>query len=208
MRGAVRTRILLVGLSGALALAPRARAQTAATPPARENVRMLEVPNLLGFSGLFNLGRGTVRAVVIASPTCPRCAEAVRAVFGTLGEIPSKRLRAYVIFIPTLPEDTRLAAMVRGAEAPADRRAALFWDPEGVCAGAWARYLRADSSAAAGAVFLYDADAKLGDVGPDPLWMQRHPCVGGPSFHADAFAESTRVHVEALEAQARREQSE
>jgi len=205
-------RFVLLCLACAAAVAPRAQApdtsaQTPEPQAAPESVRMLELNNLLGFSGLFNLGRGTVRALVILSPTCPRCAEMASGVLATMGEIQSKRLRAYIVFTPMLAEDTRLNALVRGTQLPTDRRAALFWDPEGVCAAAWAAYLDADSGAA-GAALLYDADAKLGLAPPDPLWMQRHRCVTGAAFNREAFAESARVHVDALEAQARREQAE
>jgi len=197
-----KKRFLMLCVAGALCAAPRARAQEATPRGEPEQARMLELTNLLGFSGLFNLGRGTVRAVVLASPTCPRCAEAVGGVLATLGEIESKRLRAYIVYAPALPGDTRLSALLSGTKLSADRRAALFWDPGRVCASAWKPYLEADSTAA-GATLLYDPDAKLGLAPPDPLWMQRHACVEGPSFHARAFAESTRVHVEALEAKVR-----
>jgi hypothetical protein len=197
-----KKRTLMLCVAGALCAAPLARAQEAPAKGGPEQARMLELTNLLGFSGLFNLGRGTVRAVVLASPTCPGCAEAASGVLATLGEIESKRLRAYIVYAPALPGDTRLSALLSATKLPQDRRAVLFWDPDRVCASAWEPYLKADSTAV-GATLLYDADAKLALAPPDPLWMQRHACVEGPSFHARAFAESTRVHVEALEAKVR-----
>jgi hypothetical protein len=108
----------------------------------------------------------------------------------------------YIVFAPALPGDTPLSAAVAGSKLPADSRAAIFWDPGRACARAWEPYLHADS-VAVGAVFLYEADAKLGLAPPEPLWMQRHACVQTPVFPARAFAESTRAHVEALEGKAR-----
>jgi len=202
-----KMRASLLCLLSGLAVAPRVSAQE--TPPSSqtEHARMAEIGNLISFSGLFNLGRGTVRAVVLASPTCPACAEAAARVLATCSEIESKRLRAYIVFAPAFSGDTRLAGALAASKLRMDPRAALFWDPGRVCASAWEPYVHADSSAV-GAAFLYDADAKFGLIPPEPLWMQRHVCVDAPAFQARAFAESTRVHVEALEAKVREQRRE
>lgn len=147
--------LLLLGAFGA------APARSGDAPPS--TTRILEVDSLRGVSGFFNLAQGTVRAFALVSPTAPECGATIDSVVALLERYPSRRLRGYVVFVPTVEGDTRVAALLRSSELT-DGRLVLFYNENGSLLNTFAPA----AAGAANVLLLFDTDATFGAVPGEP----------------------------------------
>lgn len=161
----MKFRLLFPGLLLSLALpgAPPARADA----PSVETLNILEVDSLRGISGFFNLAQGTVRVFAIVSPTSPECAATIDSVASVLERYPTRRLRAYIVFVPVVEGDSRVAALERAAPL-ADRRLLFFYNDNRALESVFQAVAGTDAPTWNG-LFLYDTDATFDDSPGSPV---------------------------------------
>lgn len=172
--------------------ASRAQSPTPSAPPVQ--TAPLTVAKLQNFGTMvafLNLASGAVRLVTVLDPTSEGSASALAAIQSALAANPSKRLRAYVVWVATTPEATELRAASRSALVR-DRRLVYFFDPEGFVSDAFRSAVSSGGVPATDVVLLYDTDAHLALDPPAPsLWMSANPDIKGQAV--DAKLLSTQV---------------
>lgn len=163
----------------------------------QRSARFVSIANIEGFSGFFNVGQGTVRIVAIVPATSTdgeACLAGLRRIFE--GN-PSRRLRAYVVFIPLSDTDTQRDALMRGAHL-SDGRIACFWDPNRVVFNALRPVL--GSKAAPTSIMVFDTDAVLRDTIKAPtLSMSATTSDDEGGFDADALEAAIAERLDAFE---------
>lgn len=178
-----------------------ALAAIAALPHGAAGGRVVTLDRFGGLAGLFNLAQGTVRIVSVLSPTCDECRRELEDITAVVAEFPTRRLRAYITFVPQHEEDTVLRALARVREFQ-DRRVVYLWDPDGVTVGAW-------SDTAAGAEesshlhALYDTGARFREKPDKPDWLHAHTDTGGPLLNRKELTEMVRGMLDRLESRLR-----
>lgn len=127
-RSIIAAALILVSVWSA---PPATRAQSGDTEETGNAVkaRFVEIQNIAGFSGFFNLGQGTVRIVAILSPTAETSLDAYMEIQRIMEDTPNKRLRAFIVYVPLGDQDSRERAIDLAAQFP-DRRVAHIWDPQ------------------------------------------------------------------------------
>lgn len=158
--------------------------------------RFVKIDNALGFNGFFNIGQGAVRIVALMSPTCPRCVAGFEELSRIMKEIPSRRLRPYVVFMPVLEGDTPVAALELGAKM-LDRRASYFWDPN-VSVRDEFQALTGKDVGDLHVCFLFDTDAVIRDKPDQPVWWMEH-AADGSAFNSPALEANVRELLDRLE---------
>ncbi len=188
--------LLAAGASGA---------QVEGTAPPDTVEPQTVVPRLANFTSLstiMNLARGAVRIVAIVSPSSPEAAASMDAIASVLGDIPSKRLRAYVILSQAREDDSRVRALDLAARHR-DRRIVYLWDPGTAVAAAMAPLTGSSDGTVHGVFFLYDTDATFTTVPPAPvLWMQLGANVDGPALDAESLRDRADELVKTVERKA------
>ncbi len=166
--------ILLAGL------ARDARAQAPVAAP-DTTVAQNVVPRLTNFAALatiLNLARGAVRLVAVVSPSAPGAEAGMDAVASMLRDIPSKRLRAFVIISQTDSTDTRGRALNLAARH-IDRRIVYLWDPDATTAAAMAASDGLAGMPARDVLLLYDTAATFTTTVPAPVaWVPMDDSAG------------------------------
>lgn len=166
-------------------------AQPAQTPSqAPHNTRFVEIQNILGFSGFFNLGQGTVRMLVLLPPSCKDCVEMFHEVRRIMDETTTKRLRAFIVFMPTSEADTRSLALTIPGDF-VEYRVSYFWDPNFAVAKELGK-IAGPHDPTHGACLLFDTGSVVKDKPDEPtLWLSPH---GGEDPAFDAGLLNERVH--------------
>ena len=198
-----RLRTLLVALA---LLAPATGSPAFAGAAAGSDTRVLEVDSLGGVAGFFNLGQGAVRIVALVSPTSPECATALDSIAALFSRNASRRLRAYVIFMPMLEADAKLAVLERVAELP-DRRIVFFWNENRAVGDAFGAATGFDGTAW-NAYALYDTDATFGrrHPGVPDLWMHPPEQIGGAQIESGQLSQRAGELLDAFEKKRREAQ--
>jgi hypothetical protein len=112
-----------------------------------------------------------------------------------LDEIDDPSLRAYVVWLPILPEDG-LDAAREAQSLMTDGRASQLWDAERALPPAFATLLGLPEGAPAWDMYLaYGAGARWGDAPAEPsFWHhQLGEGVRAPVLDGDAFADGVRA---------------
>ncbi|HEU4363874.1 MAG TPA: hypothetical protein VFT13_00255 [Candidatus Krumholzibacteria bacterium] len=199
-----RSTLLAVSVLVFAAHASGVRAQAYA-PPADTTAPQTFVPRLTNFSSLatiMNLARGTVRIVAVVSPSSDGARGGMDVVASILRDIPSKRLRAYVILSHAGPADSEVRALDLAARHR-DRRIVYLWDPEAVVATALAPVVGLAGKPAHDVCLLYDTDATFSATLATPaLWMQLRPGSEGPALDAASLHARANDLVGAVEQKA------
>lgn len=199
-----RSTLLTVSVLVFAVHASGVRAQVYA-PPADTTTLQTIIPQLSNFTSLasiMNLARGTVRIVAVVSPSSDGAAGGMDVVASILRDIPSKRLRAYVILSHAVPADSKFRALDL-AGRHRDRRIVYLWDPEAVVASAMAPLVGLAGEPAHDVYLLYDTDATFSATPPTPaLWMQLHPGIEGPALDAASLRTRANELVGAVERKA------
>jgi hypothetical protein len=191
-------------LAAVVAFAPGARAQVSAgEPDSTENQRV--VPGLTNFGSLstiLNLARGTVRIVAVVTPSSPAAIQGLDILASVLDDIPSKRLRVYVLLSPAGPNDSKVRALNLAARNR-DRRIVYLWDGDAAVAVAMAPLVGLEDEPAQDVYFLYDTDATFNAEPATPvLSMNLNPHVDGLKLEAQMMRERAEELVRAVEKKA------
>ena len=88
----------------------------------------------------FQRDRGTVRLVALLSPVCPMCRSGFADMQKVLKAFPDERLRAYIVWLPMFPGDSRKWAQTRSDEF-SDKRLSYYWDGEKLSGNQWQKLL-------------------------------------------------------------------
>ena len=172
-------------------------ATTPIPSPAPGDVARLR--NLGTFVSFMNLASGTVRLVVVVTPSSAECQAMIEAVAQVLQANPSKRLRAYVVLTHLGPGDSEIRALDR-ASAFRDRRLVYLIDANAVVATAFRSVVASGSEPANGVCLLYDTDAHLALEPPAPsLWMSANPQLKGPAFDPKRLGQRANEMVRRVE---------
>jgi hypothetical protein len=143
----------------------------------------------------FNAANGTVRIVMVVSPTCGAClrgaADIQTDVFDT---IDSPDLRGFVVWVPKLNGHEN--DVDEATHTISDTRVTHYWDGNGYLVDAYNDAL--DLGQDAWDIYLlYGPDARWDDTRPPaPLsWMHQLSDVDHPTFDAATLAAQTRAEL-------------
>jgi hypothetical protein len=112
-----------------------------------------------------------------------------------LSTIDDLSLRAYVVWVPILPDDNHAAAIGSSALVP-DGRAAHFWDEQRLLPALFAGVLGLSQDWPAWDVYLaYEAGASWGQAPPAPAFWQHQlgDVTTAPRLNGDVFAVQVRA---------------
>jgi len=112
-----------------------------------------------------------------------------------LDAIDDPSLRAYVVWVPVLPADLRMAAREASSLVPG-KRASHFWDSEGVLARTFSRVLGLPSGCPAWDVYLtYPAGIRWEQEPPTPPYWQHQlgAAASAPQLHGETLATHLRL---------------
>jgi protein-disulfide isomerase len=70
---------------------------------------------------------GKVKLIALVSPICPACRRGFADMQSVLKNVPDDRLRAYIVWLPMFPGDSRSWAQTRSHEF-SDPRVTFYWD--------------------------------------------------------------------------------
>jgi hypothetical protein len=154
-----------------------------------------------GVTGFFNLAQGAVRIVAVASPTDPACAAGLDSVAALITRNPSRRLRAYLIFVRAVESDTRMTALERTADF-ADRRVVVFWNDNGSLPEVFGA-LTSTGGKVHNGYFLYDTAATFETRHATPAELAIYPG-SAATIESGVLATRAEALLEAFE-QMRRE---
>jgi hypothetical protein len=130
---------------------------------------------------------GKVKLIALLSPVCPACRSGFADVQSVLKNVPDDRLRAYIVWLPMFPGDTRTSAQTRSKEFN-DPRLSYYWDSGKVTGEDWKKVLGLDRTAW-DVYFLYGAKAEWDKGTPAPdFWMhQLRGVTKGPMLNTTKF---------------------
>lgn len=115
---------------------------------------------------------GKVQLIALVSPICPACRRGFADMQSVLKNVPDDRLRAYIVWLPMFPGDSRSWAQTRSNEF-SDPRVSYYWDGGRVTGDDWGKALGIDRTAW-DVYFLYGANEKWSDGTPTPaFWMHQ-----------------------------------
>jgi hypothetical protein len=196
----MRRSILLAAFFISICDTQALRAQ-APPAPADTTGAQTVIPRLANFTSLatiLNLARGTVRILAVVSPTSPGADAGLEAITSILSEIPSKRLRAFVILSSSSEADTR-ARSLGFAAAHVDRRIVYVWDPEAAVNAALTSSEGLAGAPALDVLLLYDTAATFTTNAPAPvMWIP----LGGDPVDAGPLRDRADAMVRAVEREA------
>ena len=124
----------------------------------------------------FNADKGKVRIVTLVSPTCGPCNYGATVVQkDVLESLDSKKLAAYVVWIPMLLKDNKTTAEA-STSLVSDPRALQYWDGDRSLGKAYGKVVKLPNKKqiAWDVYFDYGPDAVWGDAPPIPKeWMHQ-----------------------------------
>ena len=101
---------------------------------------LTELNNLEPLKQAFQADSGKVRLVALLSPVCPACRSGFADMQKVLKAIPDDRLRAYIVWLPMFPGDSKEWAKTRTNEF-SDKRLSYYWDGDKHSGNAWQKVL-------------------------------------------------------------------
>ena len=166
--------------------------------PAQKNIQQTSpagLPELKTFSTFldtFNTDSGKIRIISLLSPADPVSERGFHAMRYVLREIPDKRLRLFVIWIPVLRNDRKEIAEEK-AKTTGDFRMVHFWDPNRITAVTWQETLGLNQLA--WNVYLVYGDTITWDfeISPPTFWMRQLSAdVEAPILEKRVFVEKIK----------------
>lgn len=148
---------------------------------------MQDLSNTEQLKQQFQQDSDKVRLIALVSPVCPECRRGFADMQQVLQEIPDPRLRAYIVWLPMFPGDSRSWAQTRSDEFK-DDRLSYFWDGDKVTGEEWAKIF--DLNIPAWDVyFLYGPGIEWNGAVPAPFfWMhQLGDIAQAPVLHKEEF---------------------
>lgn len=161
---------------------------------------MTDLNSLEPLKQAFQRDRGTVRLVALLSPVCPMCRSGFADMQKVLKEIPDERLRAYIVWLPMFPGDSRKWAQTRADEF-SDKRLSYYWDGEKLSGKEWQKLL--GTKREAWDVYLLYGAASQWDKEPatPDFWMHQ---LGGVTHAPTLDEEAFETKVKELLSQAKK----
>jgi hypothetical protein len=142
----------------------------------------------------------------VISPTSPDCQAAFDEIHRIMEAIPSKRLRAYIVYQPTREGDTRESAVALAAKLN-ESRAVHFWDPNHAIARLLASASDTDD-ATQNRCYLFPTNAMLTVPPPAPALAMDPQSHDGPAvFDGAALEAAVREQLTRFEAEHGRSQN-
>jgi len=167
---------------------------------------VLEISKVSGFTGMFNLGQGTVRAVMVMSPTAENAEASLEAFLGVIGSITTNRLRAYVVFRNQSEQNNKEATQIL-ADNCEDRRVVFFRDTDSVIHNAYSKEVM-PAQFRQDVYFVYDTDAALGDdIADIAIWTNGISKTDGKILDVDKFRQHVENLLEHLETRTKAEET-
>lgn len=115
---------------------------------------------------------GKVKLIALVSPICPACRRGFADMQSVLKNVPDDRLRAYIVWLPMFPRDSRSWAQTRSNEF-SDPRVSYYWDGGRLTGEDWGKVLGMDRTAW-DVYFLYGSNADWNKGTPTPaFWMHQ-----------------------------------
>ena len=115
---------------------------------------------------------GKVKLIALLSPVCPYCRRGFADMQSVLKNVPDDRVRAYIVWLPMFPSDSRGWAQTRTNEF-SDPRLSYYWDGGKLTGEDWAKALGIDRTAW-DVYFLYGAKTDWNKGTPTPdFWMHQ-----------------------------------
>ncbi|MBI4571627.1 MAG: hypothetical protein HY723_06715 [Chloroflexi bacterium] len=147
----------------------------------------------------FNRDAGHVRVLMLTSPTCDMCRQGASVMqTAVLDTISDPSLRAYVAWVPILPDDKEPAAVASRALVP-NTRAAHFWDAGRALPPLFAAVLGLPEGWPAWDVYLlYDRGATWEQEPPAPVYWEHQlgDQLPTPRLDGARFAARVRAKLE------------
>lgn len=120
----------------------------------------------------FQQDSGKVRLIALLSPICPECRRGFADMQKVLKEVPDNRLRAYIVWLPMFPGDSKSWAQTRSDEFK-DDRLSYYWDDSKLTGDEWAKTLGLNRTAW-DVYFLYGSAVEWNGAAPVPsFWMHQ-----------------------------------
>ncbi|MDQ3667393.1 MAG: hypothetical protein M3410_12605 [Acidobacteriota bacterium] len=158
--------ILVVAFIGVAVVTALARRES------KESSPMEDLSSTEQLKQRFQQDSGKVRLIALVSPVCPECRRGFADMQNVLKEIPDNRLRAYIVWLPMFPSDSRGWAQTRSDEFK-DERLSYYWDGGKVTGEEWAKTLGINRTAW-DVYFLYGSESKWEGATPAPsFWMHQ-----------------------------------
>lgn len=141
----------------------------------------------------FNGDAGETRILLLTSPTCEMCRQGASVIqTAVLDRISDPSLRAYVVWVPILPDDNEPAARGAGGLVT-DAGATHFWDEQRVLPDAFAATLKLPPDLPAWDIYMAYAPGVVWDAAPPQPTFWYHqlgdlalaPRLDGKAFAAD-----------------------
>jgi hypothetical protein len=163
LRGTAVVVVAFIAVAVVTALARRGR---------KESSPMQDLTTNDQLKKQFQQDSGKVRLIALVSPACPDCRRGFADMQYVLKEIPDSRLRAYIVWLPMFPGDSRSWAQTRSDEFK-DERLSYHWDGGKVTGEEWAKTLGINRTAW-DVYFLYGSESKWEAAAPAPsFWMHQ-----------------------------------
>jgi hypothetical protein len=174
------------------------------SPPRSErSARFVELPDVNGFLGFYNLGQGTVRILALVSPTCPQCRAAFDEIQRIMETISTNRLRAYIVFQPVRDQDRMLRAFRLAVELN-QPRVTHFWDPT-LSVSARLKPIARSDDLTESRCYVFPTNAMVTDAPDEPtLVMDPHASTGPTAFDGEVLEATVRDLLARFEAEHRR----
>ena len=138
----------------------------------REGLPMQDLSSTEQLKQRFQQDSGNVRLIALVSPICPECRRGFADMQSVLKDIPDSRLRAYIVWLPMFPGDSRSWAQTRSDEFR-DDRLSYYWDGSRLTGGEWGKTLGIDRTAW-DVYFLYGSRSQWDGTAPQPsFWMHQ-----------------------------------
>lgn len=154
------------------AFAVMATVAVSARPEGGGTSAMQDLSNAQQLKGRFQQDSHKVKLIALLSPVCPACRSGFTDVQKILKEIPDNRLRAYIIWLPMFPGDSRSWAQTRSDEFQ-DDRLSYYWDGSKLTGEEWATTLDLHTTAW-DVYFLYGSEVEWKGGAPTPsFWMHQ-----------------------------------
>ena len=154
------------------AFAVMATVAVSARPDSGGTAPMQDLSSTEQLKGRFQQDSYKVRLIALLSPVCPACRSGFTDVQKILKEVPDNRLRAYIIWLPMFPGDSRSWAQTRSDEFQ-DDRLSYYWDGSKLTGEEWAKALDLHTTAW-DVYFLYGSEVEWNGRAPAPsFWMHQ-----------------------------------
>src|SRR6266542_2465593 len=115
---------------------------------------------------------GKVKLIALVSPICPACGRGFADIQSVLKNVTDDRVRAYIVWLPMFPGDSRSRAQTRSNEF-SDPRLSYYWDGGRLTGEDWGKALGIDRTAW-DVYFLYSSNAEWNKETPTPaFWMHQ-----------------------------------